>query len=148
MGVAVAVGAAVVGGASSVMSAKAQRKAGKAQAAAQERANQIEQRRADIANQRNRRLAAMQTTAGIAQNQAAMSAFGGFSSMEVGASSSLAGDFSSAIGASNVSLAANQARANALQQGADKALRYQNQANNWNAVSGLAGTVGSFAGSS
>lgn len=143
MGFEVAVGALAVGAASGYMSAREESKAAKATARAQKLANAIEQRRADIENQRQRRLSAMQTVAGIASNEAYSAGAGTFSTT-VGANTSMLSDFSSAIGASNTALAAQAGQFNALQKGADQAMRYKNRANNWAAVSRLSGGIGNL----
>lgn len=145
MGTAVTVGMMAVSAYGQHKQASEQKKAGKEQARAQELANQIEQRRADIANQRERRLAAMQATATIATNEAAAAGYGA-SSMATGASSAIASGFAGAVGASNLALSANMARAGAMQSGYNAALRHQNSANNWGAVSGFAGGVASLSG--
>ena len=146
MGLEVAAGAMIVGAGSGIMSAKQQEKAAKTQNKAQKRANEIEQRRADIENQRQRRLAAMQAASGIAMNIASEASMGVSSSMAMGGNIGIESSLASSIGAGNTALAANQAKMNELQKGADKAMRYQNQANNWGAVSNLAGSVGVLAG--
>lgn len=146
MGLEVAAGALIVGAGSGIMSAKQQEKAAKAQNKAQKRANEIEQRRADIENQRQRRLAAMQAASGIAMNIAGEASMGVSSSMSIGGNIGIESSLASSIGAGSTALAANQAKMNELQNGADRAMRYQNQANNWGAVSNLSGSVGLLAG--
>ena len=125
-----------VGAVSSIMASREEQKANKAIARSQKLANAIEQRRADIENQRQRKLLAMQTIAGMATNDAYTAGSGTFSTT-VGANASIASDYAGAIGASNTALAAQAGKFNTLQAGADAAMRYQNRANNWGAISGL-----------
>ena len=141
----VALGVASVGMAA--YSADRQQKAQRAQARAQKKANEMERAQANIANQRERRLAAAQLVQQQQFNIAQGAANGGQGSAVMGANIGLSSGMGGAIGFNNTMLAANMYKANVLQQGADTAGRYMNQAN-WGQVgSGLASQAfGIFSG--
>lgn len=126
-----------VGLASNYMAGEEQKEAARKQRQAQERANAVEQRRADIANQRSRRQAIAQTQMAQSANIAAMAASGGVSSTGLGANTSLGSQLSSAVGFGNTSLAANNASALAIQQGVNAAASHTARANNFAAFGNL-----------
>ena len=128
-------------------SSQRQEIASRRQRSAQRRANEIERRRSDISNQRSRRQYASQLAALQASNIASSFAGGSdvISSSILGANIGAQSDLGSSIGYQNTILAANIARANALQQGADRAAGQLASANNWGAIASTAGTVSSYA---
>lgn len=125
------VSAAIIGVtlAAGAYTAYEQKEARKDQARAQEKANEIEQRRSQISNQRERAKAAAQTQMLVAQNQAAAAGQGySFSSSLAGSNIGLQSQLSSAIGYQNTLLASNALRADVIQQGENRAARHLNRA--------------------
>lgn len=141
---------AVLGGiavASSIMSNKEQAKASRAERKAQKRANAVESRRAQIANQRARKQAAAQTMQAMSSNIASAASFGGAgagTSSMMGANQSFQSNLSSSIGYQDTILAANVHKSRLLQRGADQSARHQARAGNYAAIGGVAGQATPF----
>ena len=122
--------------------AKASRKVGRAQ----EKANAIEERRAMLMNQAERKKASAMLN--MQQQQISMgisSGGGGLGSNVLGANIGLGSSFASETGMSNTMLASNVARAQALQQGANAAAVHQNRAAWGSAVANTSGSVATMA---
>lgn len=145
---------AVTAAAMAIVSAGAQYKsnqrqemASREQRNAQKKANQIEQRKAFIASQRERQRASAELALSNSMNIAGSIATGGgtLSSSALGAMAGNRSDLGSSIGYQNTMLAANVASATALQRGADRAAGLMASGNNWSAFSNLAATASMYA---
>mgnify|MGYP003544038883 FL=1 len=123
--------------------AKASRKVGRAQ----EKANAIEERRAMLMNQAERKKASAMLNMQQQQNisMGISSGGGGLGSNVLGANIGLGSSFASETGMSNTMLASNVARAQALQQGANAAAVHQNRAAWGGAVANTSGSVAAMA---